>query len=321
MGCKCLGQITDLDFLTSKNNNNINNIQNLIPGDEELEEVLSYPPRLILAIKNKLKKYCLNEPKFFQIKENEFLEILNRNEFAPEIIRLFSDKLKNIDYELNIPYKDMPPIKILDSEGGIQYYKGGFTNKGYCEGKGIWIKDFNIYIGNFQNDEFNGTGLFINEQGNYYFGEWKNNKCSGNGSIIIKGQLNYEGQFKNGKKEGYGEEKYQDGEIYKGQFSDGQKNGKGVYFFSEGTKYEGNFKNSKFEGYGEISCVNGNKIKGEFRNGKLNGKVDFTWNDGTKFVGNFVNDKKSGEGTYINYKGKYMTKNWDEAPFYNISNL
>jgi hypothetical protein len=37
--------------------------------------------------------------------------------------------------------------------------------KGLAHGRGIWIKDFNIYIGSFKNDNFNGTGVFINEQG------------------------------------------------------------------------------------------------------------------------------------------------------------
>ena len=115
-------------------------------------------------------------------------------------------------------YKDINPIKVLDPEGGIQYYKGGFNSQGQCHGRGIWIKDYNIYIGNFKNDEFNGTGLFITQLGDYYFGNWKNSKCNGYGSLMMDKKLVYQGTFKNSKKEGYGEERYPDGDMYKGHF-------------------------------------------------------------------------------------------------------
>ena len=68
-------------------------------------------------------------------------------------------ELDIIDYEYDVKYRDMPPIKVLDPEGGSQYYQGGFNKKGECHGKGIWIRDYDIYIGNFKNDQFHGKGL------------------------------------------------------------------------------------------------------------------------------------------------------------------
>ena len=41
-------------------------------------------------------------------------------------------------------------IRVLDLDGGSQYYQGGYNSKGECHGKGIWIRDYDIYIGNFR---------------------------------------------------------------------------------------------------------------------------------------------------------------------------
>ena len=77
-----------------------------------------------------------------------------------------------------------------------QYYQGSFDSEGKAHGKGIWIKNSNIYFGNFSNDKFNGKGLFINTKGNYYFGEWKDNKIEGKGEFIIDSIETYKGNLK-----------------------------------------------------------------------------------------------------------------------------
>ena len=81
---------------------------------------------------------------------------------------MYAPKIDIIDYEEDVFYKNVNPIKVIDNENLTQYYFGGFNKKGQCHGKGIWVKDFNVYVGNFKNDEFHGTGLFITEQGDYY---------------------------------------------------------------------------------------------------------------------------------------------------------
>ena len=310
MGCQYPSNIEDNDLYSSKEENKFN-----IPENEEIL-FSSLPKELNRAIKYKFGNKDFNNPKFFEISEEEFTSVLNRNIYAEEIIKLYSPQLEEIEYELDVKYKDICPIKVLDPEGGTQYYKGGFNAQGQCHGRGIWVKDYNIYIGNFRNDEFFGIGLYITEQGYYYFGHWKNSQCNGFGSLMMDKKLVYQGNFNNSKKEGYGEERYPDGDIYKGSFYDGQKNGRGAYIFLDGSRYDGNFKNSKFNGFGQLNFAEGNSIRGEFKDGKLDGKGDLTWTDGSKFVGNFRNGKKSGEGTFIWNNGKSYKGHWNENNAY-----
>lgn len=311
MGCEYPNHLGDNDLFTSKAENmQINGMS--LPENEIIQSSSTIPLDLKNAIKFKLSKQSLINPKFFEISDEEFMSIFNRNELAQEIIKLYSPQLDQIEYEIDVKYKDISPIKVLDPEGGIQYYKGNFNKQGQCHGKGIWIKDYNIYMGNFRNDEFYGTGLFINEQGYYYFGQWKNSQCNGYGSLMMDQKLVYQGNFKNCKKEGYGEERYPDGDLYKGAFYDGQKNGKGQYVFADGSRYDGNFRNSKYNGFGQLSFVDGNSIRGDFKDGKLNGEGDITWVDGSKFVGNFVDGIKNGEGTYVWNDGKSYKGIWSD---------
>ena len=307
MGCQYENPNDDQELKTSGNEDLI---LNKLPENDEIEPI-SFPSELKHAIRNKLSKVSIIPVKFFEISDEEFNFILNRNNYAKNIIKLYSTKIDEIEYEFDVQYKDIGPIKILDPEGGIQYYKGGFNKEGKCQGKGIWIKDYNIYIGNFRNDEFYGIGLFITEQGDYYFGQWKNSQCNGFGSIMMENKFIYQGDFKNSKKEGYGEERYPNGDMYKGNFYEGKKNGRGQYIFLDGSRYDGNFKNSKYNGYGQITLENGHLIRGNFKNGKLNGEANFNWSDGSKFLGNFIDDKKIGEGIYVWKDGKSFKGKWD----------
>ena len=312
MGCECANEANDTDLYTAKvlpNDLKLNTLS--LPEDEKIQSP-SFPYELSRLIKTKLNKISQTPIKFIPITVEEFNSIQNRNTFAPEIIKLFTSQLDQIEYENDVKYRDIPPIKVLDPNGGSQYYQGGFNQKGQCHGKGIWVKDYDIYIGNFRNDEFYGKGLYISEHGEYYFGQWKNSMCDGVGNLNIDKKFRYEGNFKNGKKEGYGEEIYPEGDMYKGGFYNGEKNGRGQYIFKDGTRYDGNFKNNKYNGFGQISLSNGDFIRGQFKDGKLNGEGDVNWNDGTKFVGNFVEDKKYGRGTYVGKDGQLYKGVWED---------
>ena len=312
MGCEYTNDIEDNDLYTAKAEDD--DILYL-PENEEIQ-FSSLPRELYNAIRNKFTKKNVISPKFFEISEEEFSSILSRNIYAKEIIKLFATQIEEIPYELDVKYKNVNPIKVLDPEGGIQYYEGGFNSQGQAHGKGIWIKDYSIYIGNFRKDEFYGTGLFITGQGYYYFGQWKNSQSNGYGSLMMDKKLVYQGNFKNCKKEGYGEERYPDGDIYKGAFYNGEKSGKGAYIFADGSRYDGNFKNSKYNGFGQLNFVGGNSVRGEFKDGELNGKGDLYWNDGSKFVGTFVDGKKNGEGTFVWNDGKSYKGIWNDNNVY-----
>ena len=324
MGCECQQPSEETDLYTSRLTKSDLKISSLsIPLEEQIDENESdsIPLELHKLIKKKFGKQSKVQIKFIPITLEEFNSVQNRNENAQLIINQYSPQINQINYENDVKYRNIPPIKILDPEGGAQYYYGGFNSKGECHGKGIWIKDYDIYIGNFKNDQFHGNGLFISESGDYYFGQWKNSMCEGKGNLIVKNKLIIDGNFKNGKKEGYGEEKYAEGGLYKGGFYNGKKNGRGQYIFPDGSRYDGNFKNNKFNGFGQISLNNGDFIRGEFKDGKLNGEGDLNWKDGTKFVGNFVENKKYGKGTYVSNDGQIFKGNWENNNFYDNNTI
>lgn len=311
MGCQFPSSKVDLDLITSSGGISDLKISKIPPLEVENEGCQYIPFDLKNSLKSKIRKKCGINANIIEISIEEFNTALNRNYYANDILTMYEPKMNLIPYEEDVFYKDLNPVKVNDNEGSVQYYKGGFNKKGQCHGKGIWIKDFNIYYGNFKNDEFDGTGLFITEQGDYYFGQWKNSQYNGYGSIIASKKLVYRGFFKNGKKEGFGEEAYPDGDYYDGAFCNGEKNGRGTYVFSDGSNYKGYFKNSKYNGYGNLKWGGGDKIKGDFKDGKLDGQGNFNWVDGSKFDGNFIDDKKAGKGTYFWGDGKSYTGYWN----------
>ena len=311
MGCENLTSKEDLDIILTKGT--IGDLRiTKIPPPEIINEGYDYiTPELNILLKKKFRKQGI-KIKFTEITTEEFDLAFNHNYFANEIYNLYKSKLDLIKYEEDIFYKNINPIKIIDNENNIQYFKGGFNKQGQAHGFGIWIKDFNIYIGNFKNDEFDGTGLFVNSQGDYYFGQWKNNNYDGYGSLIVGKKLIYRGFFKKGKKEGFGEEKSLEGDYYNGAFYEGEKNGKGEYLYSDGTNYQGYFRNNKYDGFGNINLGKGENIKGEFKEGKLDGEGNLNFADGTNFKGSFTQDMKTGEGKYTWKNGQSYTGYWKD---------
>ena len=311
MGCENPTSKEDLDIILTKGT--IGDLRiTKIPPPEIINEGYDFiTPELNILLKKKFRKQGI-KIKFNEITVEEFDLAFNHNYFANEIYNLYKSKLDLIKYEEDIYYKNINPIKIIDNENNIQYFKGGFNIQGQAHGFGIWIKDFNIYIWNFKNDEFDGTGLFINSQGDYYFGQWKNNNYDGYGSLIVGKKLIYRGFFKKGKKEGFGEEKSLEGDYYNGAFYEGEKNGKGEYLYSDGTNYQGYFRNNKYDGFGNINLGKGENIKGEFKEGKLDGEGNLNFADGTNFKGSFTQDMKTGEGKYTWKNGQSYTGYWKD---------
>ena len=77
-------------------------------------------------------------------------------------------------------------------------YYGEFNKEHQRHGRGMMkytIGDF--YIGQWANDEINGSGTFIpsknNPAGQFYSGEWKNGKSNGHGIILWKNGDIYKG--------------------------------------------------------------------------------------------------------------------------------
>ena len=262
------------------------------------------------------KKFALIDEniKFEEITISEFENILNENIYYKRIITNLSDELNNIIFfEDDIVYNNIVPIRIFrDKKGNSQLYQGSFNSEGKAYGQGIWVKNNNFYFGNFYNDKFNGTGVFIDSKGNSYFGNWKNNQMEGKGRFIINGIESYKGFLRDNKKNGTGVENYNNYDVYYGEFFNNKKKGKGKYIFSNGDIYEGDFKNSKIEGKGKIKFKDGKIYEGDFKNGKMEGKGELIYDNGIRYIGGFIKNKKNGNGEYIWPDAKIFKGVWEK---------
>ena len=111
-------------------------------------------------------------------------------------------------------------------------------------GKISW-KDGGSYEGYFENDLFNGEGIYKWKEGRMYKGMWHDGKMEGKGKIT-----------------------YVDGSYYEGDFIAGKKNGNGKYFWEKNKYYDGKWKDDKQNGYGAY-YKNGKKKEGIWINGHL----------------------------------------------------
>lgn len=312
MGCENPTSKEDVDIIMSSGTISDLHVTKISPPEIQNEGCEEMPSDLKFSLKSKLRIQGGKNSRFTEITTEEFDLAFNHNYFADEIYNLYKPKLDLIKYEPDVAFQNLNPIKVIDGENNTQYYRGGFNAKGQAHGHGIWVKDFNIYVGNFKNDNFEGTGLFINEQGDYYFGQWKNGVYDGYGSLIVGKKLAYRGFFKNGKKEGFGEEKTQEGEYYNGAFYAGEKSGKGEYHFPDGTNYKGYFRNSKYNGFGNMEINKDEYVIGPFKEGKLDGDMKLGLGEGERFEGSYINDMKMGQGRYSWKDGKNYKGFWNQ---------
>ena len=101
------------------------------------------------------------------------------------------------------------------------------------------------YIGEFQNNQFNGFGIYVFSYGETYIGEWKDGQIHGQGSAI-----------------------HENGAKYIGQSFQGRMHGYGTLTFADGSEYVGQFEKGKFHGYGKFTQVNGFEYQGQWNEGK-----------------------------------------------------
>ena len=288
-----LSKETNLESSITKRSKRSNTLFSLEKKYEKLDSDLK---RLLTNKFSKIDK----EIKFEAISQNKFNEILNQNEHYKRIINSLKEEIDNFYYEEEIEYDDIYPIKIEDSSGDIQYYQGCFNYKGQCHGPGTWVKNKNIYFGNFCNDEFSGKGILIKPDGKYYLGDWKHNKCNGKGNIVIDGINVFEGEFNDNEKCGEGIEHYQNNDVFVGNFYKGIKKGHGKYIFNDGTTYEGTFNKSEIDGEGKIKFNDGKKYIGQFKEGEISGKGELSYENGIKFKGEYLNKKIYASSFYSN---------------------
>lgn len=95
-------------------------------------------------------------------------------------------------------------------------------------------------------------GLIVYENGDYYIGDWEDNQKSGRGMYYFDSGVIYEGEFENGKIRWIGRLLFNDGSMYEGFCPDGTPDGTGILLTADGKEYNGGWINGRYlEGEGE----------------------------------------------------------------------
>ena len=138
----------------------------------------------------------------------------------------------------------------------------------------IWAKfklKNGFYVGEVNEGQRHGRGVFCFDDGNHYIGYWEFNQRNIYGKFFNSNKkLIYDGKILNGVKHGNGIQHFENGGRYEGEFENDLKCGKGVYYFPNGSHWEGLFKNNQMSGEG-LFFSKDNLVKKVMRyeNGKL----------------------------------------------------
>ena len=180
-------------------------------------------------------------------------------------------------------------------------YKGFWNIKGEKSGFGIFIdSQGNKYIGQWEQNKFNGRGRILSINGDYYEGDLYKGLIEGEGFFYSKkDNYKYFGEFKENKFHGKGKIIYIEKQItYVGEFKDGYKHGFGKLIFPDNSYYEGNFENNNYNGNGKFRFSDGRTYNGQWKQNNIDGKGIFTWGEETKYNGYYKNNQREGTGVY-----------------------
>lgn len=197
---------------------------------------------------------------------------------------------------------------------GTLLYSGKMVN-GFASGSGkLFIGDALIYQGDFDKNEYEGSGKLYDENGALvYKGQFSLSKYNGEGEIYYpNGQLKVSGNFIAGKLNGYAVMYDEKGiVVYDGNFTNDDYNGNGKLYENGKLKYDGDFVNGEITGSGTLYDSDGSKIySGGFVNGYYNGQgilYDYAeMNDGEpmRLEGEFTDGKPDGQATLYNFNGE-----------------
>lgn len=91
-----------------------------------------------------------------------------------------------------------------------------------------------VYVGELQNGEPNGYGVYTYENGDQYTGFWKNGQKDGPGTLCYASGAVYIGQWVNDKMQGMGYDS-SPGQVFFGEWADGLREGQGSAYAEDGT--------------------------------------------------------------------------------------
>ena len=226
--------------------------------------------------------------------------------------KLDKTKIKKREKEKNLKTY----ILIYSHDHIKNFYSGEVNINNNRNGYGIRLfNDGTKYEGEWEKNDFTGYGRIIKSNGDLYEGNFNKGKICGFGIVKKLNGYVYKGEFINGMKNGYGIEENENYE-YKGEFIKDIRNGKGKLYLKKNKEiYEGEFNQGKINGIGIFYYKNGDIYEGQFKNGKMNGKGLFKWKSGEEYYGDYINGIKEGKGIYKYLNGKiYEGQFWNGRP-------
>tara|TARA_Y100000590_G_scaffold40976_1_gene43758 strand:+ start:2741 stop:4993 length:2253 start_codon:yes stop_codon:yes gene_type:complete len=154
----------------------------------------------------------------------------------------------------------------------------GETKEVKLKRKEMYVKSHYVYEGMFIEDEKEGFGKAVYENGSIYEGTWRKNNWHG-----------------------FGKRTWGQGQVFYGSYKDGNCEGTGIQLNAEyEIVYYGGFLDCLAHGYGGsiFETEDGGKIikSGNFENNMLNGYGEATYPDGATYKGYWVDDEWRGQG-------------------------
>lgn len=154
------------------------------------------------------------------------------------------------------------------------HYIGDVVNNlrtGY--GRETIIHDGSVYTGNIDNGVKTGYGE-LKTGGQIARGEYTDNNLNGQGHYVWQDGMVYEGGFKNHKMHGMGKQRLPDGRKYEGGFVHGKKEGHGVFEWPDNKCYDGEWFRGQQHGNGTYTTPDGKSRKGVWNFGTFKEWLD-----------------------------------------------
>lgn len=181
---------------------------------------------------------------------------------------------------------DRPPVQIMDFSSDVGRKKYGFSHEviegttSYYEGQfKLYQRDGDgvlhspdtgsKFIGQFQEDQFHGTGDLTWSDGSRYAGQFRRGQKHGHGEYQSADDLLYAGKWADGARHGNGDQCYANGDRYVGGWFKGLCSGPGTYYFADGSRYEGGWSNGRYDGRGILYGPDGSRERLEYDSGIL----------------------------------------------------
>ena len=221
--------------LDNKNNNNLYNIK-------EIQSILNKniihikkEDKIIKMIIQYIEKYTINN----NDKDNE------------------KDGNKDNDDSIS---EDLYLMKIIDNQDILlinQIISVNYLNYFHFQNIEKILEYLRDNYNTKNNNEYNGFGKMIYENGEYYIGEWKDGLRHGKGLLFYNNAiLMFFGNFIGDKFEGSGAIENQIYDYYIGEWKDNMRDGKGILNYKNGRKYKGGWVKDKVSGYGKVDYEN-----------------------------------------------------------------